>query len=53
MRLKPTWEMLREAAADWSDDKAPRLGAALALPRSHFPVWPWGLATSFDSGDPF
>src|SRR5262245_28595100 len=30
IKLKTTWEVLKTAAADWRDDKAPMLGAALA-----------------------
>ena len=30
MRLRALWILLRDAFRDWSDDKAPRLGAALA-----------------------
>lgn len=30
MRPKELWGLLKEAAADWSHDRAPRLGAALA-----------------------
>lgn len=30
MGLKPTWALLKAAVSDWSADKAPRLGAALA-----------------------
>ena len=29
-RLKEAWQLIRDAAKDWSNDKAPRLGAALA-----------------------
>ena len=28
-KLKTVWEVLRQTVSDWSDDKAPRLGAAL------------------------
>ena len=30
MRVRALWQLLRDAFRDWSEDKAPRLGAALA-----------------------
>jgi membrane protein len=31
MRLRPTWDILKQTAKEFSDDKCPRLGAALAF----------------------
>src|SRR5439155_10427634 len=30
-RFQGTWQIVRQAAADWSEDKAPQMGAALAF----------------------
>lgn len=31
MRLRPTWELIKQTAKEFSEDKCPRLGAALAF----------------------
>src|SRR5690349_17279042 len=31
MYFRSSWSLLRQTAADWSEDKVPRLGAALAF----------------------
>jgi len=42
MRLKVLWEVVRDAGEAWLDDRAPRIGAALAFFTARTPTWRGG-----------